>query len=90
MINGIGVTEFQLEAHTEWCDDDHQPRDPAAEHKDGADSTIHDGHVMKGFTDGHVSVTRHGCQEKKLCGPKKSNEKYLTSTGVISNGIVPT
>ena len=61
-----------------------------AEHKDGADSAIHDGHVMKGFTDGHVSVIGHGCQEKKLCGPKKSNEKYLTSTGVVSNGIVPT
>lgn len=44
----------------------------AAEHKDGADSAIHDGHVMKGFTDGHVSVIGHGCQEKKLCGPKKS------------------
>lgn len=90
MINGVGVTEFQLEAHTEWCDDDHQPRGPAAEDKDGADSAVHDAHVMQGSADGHIGVIGHGSQEKKLGGSKESNKKYLTGTGIISNGIVPT
>ena len=84
MISGIGVTEFQLEAHTKGCDDDQQPRNPATEDKDGTDFVIHDGHVMKGFADGHIAVIGHGCQEKKFCDPKKPNKKYLASTSIIT------
>ena len=88
MINGVGVTEFQLEAHTEWCDDDHQPRGPAAEDKDGADSAVHDAHVMQGFADGHTVVIGHGGQEKKLCYSTEVSEKLLNGTSIICDDLV--
>ena len=76
-MNGTGVTEFYLEAHTAWCDDSHQPRDPAAEHKDDADSTVHEG-VYRLPHSGHRTLL----PEEKCCDSKESNKKYLTSTGI--------
>lgn len=48
----------------EWqkqCNDNLQPKDPAAENEDSTVPVVYDGHVMKGFTDGHIAVIGHGC-----------------------------
>ena len=87
MINGVGVTEFQLEDHAKGYDNDQQPRNPATEDKGGANFVVHDGHIVQGLADGHVAVIGHSCKKKKLCGSKESNKKYLTGTSIICYGI---
>lgn len=75
MINGVGVTEFQLEAHAKGREDDQQAGKPAAENEGSADSVVHDSCVVQGLTNGHVAVIGHSGEEKKFCGSKEDNKK---------------
>lgn len=46
MVNDVGVTEIQLEAHNHWGKDNEETSQPGADDKLVADFVTHDGCVV--------------------------------------------
>ena len=71
MVNDVGVTEIQLEAHNHRGKDNEETSQPGADDKLVADFVTHDGCVVKRFADSHIAVIGHHSQKKKLRGTQK-------------------
>ena len=84
------VSEFQVDTQAKGWKDNQEARYPTRENQAPADSAVHDGHVVKGFADGHVAVIRHHSQEEKFCSGKKDNKKDLAEAGIDGDNFVPT
>lgn len=67
MVNDIGATEIQLQAHGQWWKDDQETSQPRAAYKLVADPVTHNGCVMQGSADSYITIIGHRGQKEKLC-----------------------
>jgi hypothetical protein len=88
MINDIGASKGQLKGEKNLYDDMQEAPWAGHSHRSASESPGHDGRVVQGLANVHITVIAHGCEDNQLHTSKEVFSKELHLATCKGGGLL--